>query len=94
MCGDEWQAVYGGEVASSAAADDGRAEASTPNATIAGKVDVLGQERSSRDVRTPRFVIGALMSNYPELFCAIVSDMGLLRASEAKALNTVGDSFK
>jgi hypothetical protein len=55
LCTNEWQATYGGEVTSSAAADDGSAEAPTPNATIAGKVDLVGQEGSSRDVHTPRF---------------------------------------
>jgi hypothetical protein len=45
-------------------------------------------------VQTPRFVIGALMSKYPELFSAIVTDMGLLRAAEAKTLNTDGEQFK
>jgi hypothetical protein len=94
LCGDERQATYGGEEASSAAADDGSAEAPTPDATIAGKVDLVGQEGSSRDVHTPRFVIGAFMIKYPELFSAIVSDMDLFRAAEAKALNTVGQHSK
>jgi hypothetical protein len=94
LSGDEWQAAYGGTVASAAAADDGSAEAPTPDATTAGKVDLAGQEGSSRDVHTPRFVIGALLSKYPELFSAIVSDMGLLRAAEVKAMNTVGEHFK
>jgi hypothetical protein len=39
-------------------------------------------------------VIGVMMSKYSELFSAIVSDMGLLRGAEVKALNTVGEHFK
>jgi hypothetical protein len=39
---DEWQATYGVEVASSAAADDGYDEAPTPDATIVRKVDLVG----------------------------------------------------
>jgi hypothetical protein len=45
-------------------------------------------------VYTPRLAIGALVSKYPELFSAILSDMGLLRAAEANALNTAGEHFK
>jgi hypothetical protein len=81
LCVDEWQATYGGEVASSVPTDNGSVEAPIPNATMACKVDLVGQEGSPRDAHTPRFVIGALMSKYPELFNDVVSDMGLVRAA-------------
>jgi hypothetical protein len=48
-----------------------------------------------RNMHTPRYVIDAFFTKDPKPFSAIVSNMGLLRATEAtRALNTIGGHFK
>jgi hypothetical protein len=88
LCGDEWEA-------NGAAHENSGSTLAHSGVHVADKANLVGKDGTMCDVNTPRFVIGALLAQYLELFNAIVANLvGIMLRVEVKVRNAVREHFK